>query len=422
LNAIAYRPIKKYTAVPVSVILVDSLIIRGNKKMHDSYFKSIFGSYSKKEVSIDDLQKDIRLTYGSGYFDRISYELDYSNGKTFLVINADEAGPGEVSAGVHYDTDYGISFTLAGALRNVLGHNSKLFADINVAVDPRIRAIYLLGLGGKGSFGASAEFYTFKVDTYDKDARTNMFNLTNYLGSVFFNYNSRNMINLKAGFEYEYFRFRQDITIDSVFLPYENFSSYGSVFVTLNADTRDRATYPTTGVKAMLKCEYVMALSKNWSQHLFSNSAILSFKFDDNIPLTPKFVLQPGLFAGATLNKNANPPIQHLFGLGGLTQDNYVESFVPFTGLHFIQDFGYYALVGRLKLQYNVYKKIYVNLRADAGGNETSLDALFKGSNFIMGYGATAGYDSFIGPLEVTVMSSNINPGLMVFVNLGYWF
>ena len=139
-------------------------------------------------------------------------------------------------------------------------------------------------------------------------------------------------------------------------------------------------------------------------------------------PLYRKFVLQPGLFAGVTLNNSGTAPIQYLFGLGGLTPDNYIESYVAFTGLHFVQEFGSYALVGRLKLQYNMWKKIYLNLRADAGGNEKDFDQLFAGKNFLVGYGITAGYDSFIGPLEISIMSSNINPGLMLFLNLGYWF
>ncbi len=422
LNAIEYKPLKQYNTTPVTTVDVDSLIIRGNKKMNDHYFKSIFGGFQHRKVSLDELEKEIRLTYGSGYFDRVTYELEYRNGKTNLVINAAEGGPGEVSAGVHYDQDYGISLMLGGTFRNVLGNNSKLIADINVAVNPRLRATYLLGVGGKGSFGASAEFYTFRVDTYDKDTKKNKFDLTNYKASAFFNYNFRNMLNLKTGFEYEYFRFRQDIVIDSAFIPFENFSSYGSAFVTINADTRNRACYPTSGVKATLKVEYVMPLSKNFSEEIFSNSALVSLKFNQNIQLMRRIVLQPGLFAGATLNKSGLPPIQHCFGTGGLTTDNYIESFVPFTGINFIQEFGYYALIGRMKLQCNVYKKLYLTPRVDAGANEASPDALFAGRNFLVGYGVTAGYDSFIGPLEISVMSSNINPGLMLFLNLGYWF
>jgi len=422
LNAIEFKPLKKYKASPMDSIRVDSLIVRGNKKMKDTYFRSIFGDYQHSTVSVDELQKDIRLTYGSGYFDRVSYELEYRAGKTFLVIHAVESGPGEFSAGVHYDSDYGIGLLLGGSFRNVLGPTSKLFAELNVAINPRIRVVYLLGLGGKASLGANAEAYTFKVDMYDKNTKTNKLNLTNYLGSIFFNYNFRNMLNLKAGFDYEYFRFRQDIIIDSTFLPFENFSSYGNAFVSLNADTRDRPCYPTKGVKASLKAEYVMPLSKNWSQNLFSNTAIVSLNFNQSIPFSRRIVFQPGLFAGAILNNTGSPPIQHMFGLGGLTPENYIGSFVPFTGLHFIQDFGYYTLVGRAKLQCNVYKKLYLNLHADAGGNEINVEDLFKGSNFLFGYGATASYDSFIGPLELSVMGSNINPGVMLFLSLGYWF
>jgi NTE family protein len=422
LNSISYRPLRKYDAIPLRTIRADSLIIRGNKKMRDSYFRSIFGSYVKREVSVDELEKDIRQTYGSGYFDRVSYELEYRKGKTYLVIVAEESGPGKVAAGVHYNTDYGISLTIAGAFRNVLGTNSKLFADINVAVNPRFRAVYLLGLGGKASLGISPEFYTLKVDTYDKNVKTNRFNLTNYKGSVYINYNFRNMVNLKAGLAYEYFRFKQDILIDTNFVPYESFSSYGSLFASLNADTRDRVTYPASGINAVLKVEYVMPFSRNWSMELFSNSVILSLKYDQNIRLAKRFVLQPGLFAGAVLNNSGTPPIQHQFGLGGLTPENYIESFVPFTGLHFIQDYGYYTLVGRAKLQYNVFNKLYLTLRADAGGNEGTFSDLFAGKNFLAGYGVTAGYDSFIGPLEISVMGSNLNPGVMLFMNLGFWF
>jgi len=422
LNAIEFKPLKKYDATPLTSVCVDSLVIRGNKKMQESYFRSIFGYYENGQVSVDDLERDIRLAYGSGYFDRLSYELGYDRGKTSLIIKAEESGPGEVSAGIHYNSDYGICLTLGGAFRNVFGTNSKLFADINVAVNPRIRATYMLGLGGMASVCAKSEFYTFKVNTYEKDVVSNRFNLTNYKGSLFFNYNFKTMVNLKAGLEYEYFRFRQDILIDSTLLPYEKFSSYGNVFISLNADTRDRSYFPTTGIKAELKGVYVLPMAKNWTQNLFSNSAILSLKLDKNIRLSPRLVLQPGIFGGAMLNRSGSLPVQHLFGLGGLTPDNYIESFVPFTGLQFIQHTGYYALVGRMKIQYRAYKKLYIDLRADAGGNEKSTRELFSSRNFLAGYGITAGYDSFIGPLEFSVMSSNINPGLILFLNLGFWF
>jgi NTE family protein len=58
----------------------------------------------------------------------------------------------------------------------------------------------------------------------------------------------------------------------------------------------------------------------------------------------------------------------------------------------------------------------------DGGSNEEDFDEVFKTDNFIAGYGATLGYDSFIGPLEVTLMGSNLNSKPLIFLNLGFWF
>jgi hypothetical protein len=227
---------------------------------------------------------------------------------------------------------------------------------------------------------------------------------------------------MKAGFDYEYFRFRQDIVIDSALLPLETFSGYGTLFFSLNADTRDKSCFTTKGVLAGLRAEYVMPLSKNWSSELFDNSPIIHINYDHSIPLNRKLVVQPGLFAGATLQNEATPPVHHTFGIGGQVPENYVKTIVPFAGLHFIQQFGYYSLVGRMKLQYNVYNKLYLTAKADLGANEDYFHSIFQPENTIFGYGLTASYNSFIGPLELSLMGSNINPGLILYLNMGFWF
>ena len=61
-------------------------------------------------------------------------------------------------------------------------------------------------------------------------------------------------------------------------------------------------------------------------------------------------------------------------------------------------------------------------MRADAGTDQIEFQDIFNSNNLLCGYGLTAGYDSFIGPVEITLMGSNINPQPMVFVNIGYSF
>ena len=422
LNTIEYRPLKKFETHPIDTLMVDDMIIKGNKKMPERYFTSIFSQEKNTKMSMQRLQNDIRLIYGSGFFEQVSYELESRNGKTNLILDVKEKGPGSLSAGVHFDIDYSASLILTGVFRNVLGRNTKLFADLNLGMSPRLRAVYLLGLSGKAGLGVSAELYSFKFDIYDKDVKINKIVFTNNKGSVFFNYSFRNRFNFRAGFDYEYFRYRQDVHTDTVKDKFQEFSSYGTLFATIKADTRDRANFPTRGFTALLRGEYVMPFSKNWVSELFTNAAIFYLAYDQSIPLSRRFVLQPGLFGGALVRSDDSPPPQHTFALGGLCPANYVDPYRSFTGLDFFQKSGYYSAVGRLKLQYNYYKKLFLTLKSDVGAATEDVNQLFNPANFLCGYGLTAGYDSFIGPIELSVMGSNINPGPTFFINLGFWF
>jgi len=311
---------------------------------------------------------------------------------------------------------------LSGSFRNVLGKRTKLFTDLVLGQNPRIRAFYILDNGVQPGIGAKAEYYSFRFNLYNGDTKTNNIIFTNYKASAFLNYSLQNLLNFRGGFEYEYFRFKQDLITDTLMEAYSSFSSYGTFFATFSIDSRNHAYFPTTGSKSELRFEYVMPLSENWSQNLFTSSFILYWKYDLNIHFARRFVFRPGFFVGSTLSSENKPPYQHNFGFGGLNPSQYVNTMVPFTGLQFVQKFGYHAAVLRMKLQYNFYKKLYLTFLFDGGTIEQDFGDLYQPKNFMAGYGATFSYDSFIGPLELTFMSSNLNSKPMLFLNIGFWF
>lgn len=422
LNAIEYRPMKKFQARPLDTLLIDSILFRGNKKLPDSYFYSILRKSGRQKIKVTDLQKYIRTIYGSGFFEKVTYSIENKGNKSNLIIDITDGGIGKLSAGIHFNNDYNVGLILGGSFRNVLGRNSKLFADLCIGPDPRLRVVYLSGLGGKAAIGIGADLFSFKFDLYNKDVKVNKITFTDYKGSLFFNYSFLNRFNFKTGFEYEYFGFSQEIHTDTTQDPSQNFSSYGTLFASLSADTRDRAYFPTRGFNATMRGEYVMPLEANWTQDLFTNSPMFFIKYDHNIPVSGRLVFQPGLFAGFQFRNEDSPPLQHIFGLGGSTTTNYIGTYAPFTGLQFIQIFGNYSAVARMKIQYNFYQKLYLTFKADAGAAVSYDDELFIGKNFLCGYGVTASYDSFIGPVELSVMGSNLNKGPLFFINIGFWF
>ncbi|OYT13601.1 MAG: hypothetical protein B6I19_04230, partial [Bacteroidetes bacterium 4572_114] len=422
LNDIEYKPIKKYDAVPLDSIFINNVIITGSKKMTPKYFRNLFDEAENSWVQLDGLEKTIRLMVGTRFFQKIDYELEPTgDGQANLIIKVKDADPGYVSAGVHYDNNYHGSILLNGTFRNVLGKRTKLLTDLVLGSNPRLRALYMLDNANKPGFGVKVDLYSFKFDDYDKDVKLNTFTFNNYGISAFANSSLKNSYSFRLGVEYQYFQFKQNVIVDTLLENFKDFNSYGNLFLQFGSDTRDKNYYPTKGVLARFSLKYIIPLSDNWTQVLFSNAAVIYGRYDHNIKLSKRLVLRPGVFLGTTLKQSQSPPIQNYFAVGGLNPQHYIDNHVDFTGVKFIQSFGLHTAIARLKLQYNFFKEMYFIPRIDAGVNEMEFEEVFQLNNIMVGYGLTYGYNSFIGPIELTVMDSNIS-GPMLFLNLGFWF
>lgn len=422
LNAIEYVEVKPRNTIPLDYIDIADVIYEGNEKMSSTYLDNYFEDIENSRVTFDEIEHVITSIYGTRFFQYIFYELEPAgDGSANLIIKMEEASPGYISASIHYDFDYHGSVRVNGIFRNVLGNRSKLFSELVIGTNPRLKLLYLLSNGAKPGFGIDIDMYEFKFADYDKSKKINSYSFRSMKSSAFIASTFKNLFSIRAGFEYEYFQLKQTLNENDTIAQIQNFNSYGSVFLRFRADTRDKQYYATKGSDIDFKFHYVMPFSEGWSSSLFSNSLMGFIKYETNVSMSNKFVLRPGFFIGGTL-RDELPPVQHWFGLGGLNEVNYLDSFVPFTGVSFVQKFGLYAGIARLKLQYNVYEKIYVILRSDLGASEDLLENLVKPENTLFGYGITAAYNSFVGPVEFTVMGSNINPSVSFFVNIGFSF
>ncbi|MDB4583126.1 hypothetical protein N9164_08240 [Draconibacterium sp.] len=157
-------------------------------------------------------------------------------------------------------------------------------------------------------------------------------------------------------------------------------------------------------------------------------------KYNSYFGLSEKLVFKPGLFLGYTFSNNLKivpyiengfdtqiPAVQHLFAFGGINPVNYLENHVPFTGLKFVERFGLYAAKLSMNFEYNFYPKLYATFMTDLGINEMSISNI-DDIEPLFGYGARLSYNSFVGPIEIAVMSSNADRSANMFLNIGYWF
>ncbi|MCB2208855.1 MAG: patatin-like phospholipase family protein [Bacteroidetes bacterium] len=436
LNAIEYKPMNSYHAKPLDSVYIHQVIFKGNNRVEGSYFKNTFGEFENSWMKFDDLEDKIRLAYGSRFFTYLFYELRIENGNTNLVLNIKEADIGYLSVGAHFDTDYSVSLLLNGAFRNVIGKSSKIFTDLVVGPNPRFRGLYIKDNGAKPGYGGKIEIYSFSFNTYQDpsniSAVTERWNFTNFKASLFAQKILRNRHWFRIGGYYEYFRFKSQL--ENIADSTSDYNSYANFYFSFNSDTRDRSFLATKGILSELRLVYVTPLSNNWVQEIFEHSFVFWLKYDQSVPLSRKLSIKPGFFLGGSFQKNypyssdnasSNlklPPAQHWFYMGGQSPVNYVGGFQPFTGVNFVQRYGIYQAIFRLKLQYNFYQKLYATIMADVGATEWYLEDIFKKENWVAGYGIKLSYDSFIGPVEVSMMGSNIYKDVSFFINLGYWF
>lgn len=421
LNRIKYEPVRKHNTVPLDSVQISEVHYRGYKRIPLRFLEKYFNKYRNSKISIRSLEKTINEVYGTKYFDHVTYELQPRGKYTDLLIKVKEASPGSVGAAVHFDSDYQGSILLNMVLRNVLGKGSKLFAQTTLGNNPRFKMLYLINNGAKVGLGASLDFYSLKFNRYENNVKNTGNHFVNFSGAAFINATLKNIINFRAGFEFDRFRVEQtQLNFDTI--PHsDKISSYGNLFFTFNADTYDREYFPTKGFQVELNFKYQLNMAPEQKESTFSSAPFIYMNYNQAIKLTDKWVFSPGIFGGMTLGLMIPPP-QNRFYLGGQNPDNYLHSMVPFTGLRFVQETGNNIIVVRGRLRYNFMKNFYLTGAVDFGEISDNFNNPSLTSGLIVGYGLTISYKSFIGPVQLSVMNSNQPTKAILFFNLGYWF
>ncbi len=423
LNAIENMPIKEYVTKPLDSLDIADVIYEGNKQMSLIYLNNFFGKFRNSKISLNELELAITRVYGTQFFKHVFYEVRKApDGKVNLIIKLEEAPTGYISASIHYDLDYHGSIRLNGIFRNILGNRSKLLTELVMGSNPRLKTLYTISNGAKPSFGIEFDLFRFHFDDYNIETfkKTTSYSISSFKPSAFVTSTIANIYNFRLGFEYEFSGINQEIVglEDFDFSANDEFAIF---FARFKADTREKLYFATRGFNTELKCQYVKPTSTEGWGKLSTDILMMYLKYDHYSKLHKRLTINPGIFIGG-MRENDNPAPQYQYAFGGINDINYISTFVPFTGYRFIQAFGYYAAIARLKLQYNVYEKLYLIARADFGNIEYKIKDVFDIDNSKLGYGLTAAYNSFIGPIEFTVMGAKHDPSISFAVNVGYNF
>ncbi|MCK5171508.1 MAG: patatin-like phospholipase family protein [Bacteroidales bacterium] len=417
LNSIEYSPPKELTTTPIDTILINNIELIGDESLKKKLANGFFTDEKNTKIALSDIEESMKYLSGTKSFNEINYKLVKDGDETNLNVYFKKAGQGSVSVGIHYDNDYKGNLLANLTLRNIWNTRAKFYTDVFIGQSPRIKSMLIINNGIKPGIGVELDFYSFDFSTYSNGVKTNNWEFDNYSASIFTPIVLENKTLFKLGVQYDYFRFDQDVLIDTTIATAGEFIEYGKVFVSLDIDNRDKHYFASRGIRFEFKAKYVTPIENMFTLE-GSNNYYFYLKLDYNYKILNNLVFKPNTFAGYSIEDNI---VMHkqLFGLGGQSRANFIDGLVPFTGLRFVEEFGQYSGLIRTHFQYNFLNNLYATAMYDMGIAESEVKNLTI-DNLLYGYGLKLSYDSFIGPVEFSVMGSNKATGAIYYLSIGY--
>lgn len=255
------------------------------------------------------------------------------------------------------------------------------------------------------------------MDLYNNGDKFSTFSYTRHLLQVNI---SRTWLSTRTslGVRYEHYNF------NNILLPpgYDNgdldlsnqhqITYYGQ----MEFDSYDRRTYPTRGHKWYLKAEL---FSDNGVEYHDKNIIpVFSGYWEGAFKVLERLTVLPWLGGRTILNDEYNYPMANM--VGGNAPGRYLSQQLPFVGINYMQLTGSKLFTAGLRLRQRMGSSQYMTATFNMGAQNDEWDRLFDKP--MWGGGATYGYDTFLGPLELTFNYSNVTKALGVYISLGYNF
>jgi NTE family protein len=407
----------------------DQIEIVGNKVITNDFITGKMKFKPGKELSIKELNKRIEMTYGTQYFDRITYEIHGEPGHRTLKLNVVERPNIQFRFSYYYDSENKGGIIANATFRNVVLNSSRLIFEANLSAQPKIFIDYFKYLGKEQNFafGLSGLYNKNEFPFYNNEGvRTSVYN-SDYISGVF-KLQSTNLLNSTYGVELKW----SDILLNPkvgvyntpVFPDYEiNRIKYSSTvigaFYRFN-NLNDRY-FPTRGMSSNIEATVSLNANGKFSGNdevlddyftgLIETNTIKGLEADiiPVIPISKKIaILSKAKLKLSSLSDNKQNVTEFDF-IGGFTPDlvNANEYYGAGIKEYYLANYFY----GRLGAQYEVFRNLFVQAHCNVATTEFPVSFLnpnvelgdMRGKSTRIGYAAMIGMKSVIGPIKLAV-------------------
>jgi NTE family protein len=414
LNTIEPVPYVKPSFEPLDSFLLSEIQIEGVEKVSGRLLSGKLNLDILQKVSPRQVSEAIDYLYSSLFFEKVTYELEpvYDGvlGQAVkLKIKVQERRGGQLMVGLNYNTTYKASITLNTTFRNVLLNGTKLSLNLALGENQYFLARFEKNNGWRPGFVLDLTGQNFDLNIYSGGTKAGVIDYSD-LGAALY---TRSIIGKSYDFgfggEVERITLRPDV---GDVIAGKEAGNYYNLLAYVDLDTYDNRFFPTAGTR-------FNALYKFINDQNLVHSHFLRLDFEQAARLSKRFTLLPRAYGGFT-SADSSLQVYHFY-LGGLNRSQR-KGLLPFAGLDFMEKSGRNAFVLGLDLQYNFWRSNYLVLRTNTGITSWDPEDLLLFESAFSGFGLTLGNMSLIGPVEFTLMRSNLRAETLFYINIGYYF
>jgi NTE family protein len=403
------------TTIPMESIHLESVAILGPSSVPRRVIEKQIGVKPPVAVSIRELDEGVGRIRGSQLFERVNSRIDAdAAGGGRLVLELHEKTTNELGVGLRYDTRREMSLLASAAFRGPGPGGGELGVDAVLREEYALGVKYTVPLGLMRAFGVRTRVDASSVflDVYDGNRSIATCRTGYYFGELALGTLFSTRTAVVAGARAEYLNYgRQAASAglprrEDVLFPY---------FGLITLDTFDRTVYPRRGIFAQLGAE---GADENMGSDASFFRAWLDWRAV--VPVSRKVSVLQNLYLGTASGDEV--PLAYLFFLGGVDERVTLQGKeTSFYGLKHEDKTGRHIQMFHLGFQWDALKERYLILVWNVGNVFDEWNGDISGSDYVNGGGLTLGIDTILGPVEVSVMTSELHDFLAYF-SAGYKF
>lgn len=403
---------------PLDTVFIRDVKISGLKKVPEEFITRHLKKSFPSRVKLEDIINSVDKLYATKGFYSILYHLEpmEKEGYRLHLIFQEKQGA-DLRVGINYNTDLRAAFFLNLTARNFLIPSGRMSISFDIGDNSGFEADYFIDRGWKPGPGFTLKGFTLDVPVFDGNIKTASFSFSSFTSRLYAQSNIRNFSVIGVGAELEYTNTKSNVfEFDMDNVQNFNFNLVGY----LKVDDLDRKSFPTSGSK--LDADFKLITNVRDSLGVKADPLLFATaRYLHAVLLKPKLTLIPQIYGGSLISHGREIPSKYQTFMGGLT-DKYGYGLFQFVGLEFMQITDLNTVIGRVDLQYEVFKNLFATAKYNIGFRSDDLTDLFSQYSAVNGYGLSVGYKTPIGPVEISLMNSDYSKNWITYFNFGYMF